>query len=104
MVENEIVNIMRQRFEDCVLYEAPDHTTKCVDMLNAYRKASENWFTKCKFSTQFDSSFSKFDCFLDGDLGAYANSKSAFMKQKHRMIWERRHGPVGSGMKNTEDE
>lgn len=23
----------------------------------------------------------------------------AFMKQKHRMIWERRHGPVGSGMK-----
>ena len=24
------------------------------------------------------------------------------MKQKHRMIWERRHGPVGSGMKDTD--
>lgn len=25
------------------------------------------------------------------------------MKQKHRMIWERRHGPVGSGMKKPAD-
>lgn len=24
------------------------------------------------------------------------------MKQKHRLVWERRHGPVGSGMKTTE--
>lgn len=36
---------------------------------------------------------------LDGDLGAYHNVKSAYMKQKHRLIWERRHGPVGSGKK-----
>jgi len=35
----------------------------------------------------------------DGDLGGYANAKTAYMKQKHRLIWERRHGPVGSGMK-----
>lgn len=24
------------------------------------------------------------------------------MKQKHRLVWERRHGPVGSGMKTEE--
>lgn len=22
-----------------------------------------------------------------------------FMKQKHRLAWERRHGPIGTGMK-----
>lgn len=32
-------------------------------------------------------------------MGIYTNVKNAYMKQKHRMIWERRHGPVGSGMK-----
>lgn len=26
------------------------------------------------------------------------------MKQKHRMIWERRHGPVGTGMKPKSEE
>lgn len=35
-----------------------------------------------------------------GDLGAYHNVRTAYMKQKHRMIWERRHGPVGSGTKD----
>lgn len=40
----------------------------------------------------------------DGDLGYYHNVQSAYMKQKHRMIWERRHGPVGCGMKQTEDK
>lgn len=40
--------------------------------------------------------------YIDGDLGAYGKARAAYMKQKHRMIWERRHGPVGTGMK-TED-
>lgn len=34
---------------------------------------------------------------LDGDLGGYGKSRDAYMKQKHRMIWERRYGPVGTG-------
>lgn len=42
--------------------------------------------------------------FSDGDLGAYHNVKTAYMKQKHRMIWERRHGPVGSGQKSNSEE
>ncbi len=27
------------------------------------------------------------------------DARTAYMKQKHKMIWERRHGKVGSGMK-----
>ncbi|XP_050101381.1 NADH dehydrogenase [ubiquinone] 1 beta subcomplex subunit 10 [Anopheles aquasalis] len=85
MVDNEILAILRQRFEDCVMYEQPDHVRKCKSFLDTYEKAAENWFIKY------------------GDLGGYANAKTAYMKQKHRMIWERRHGPVGSGMKTNED-
>lgn len=48
MVDNEILSILRQRFEDCVLYEAPDHMTKCKDLWETYNKGAENWFTKCK--------------------------------------------------------
>lgn len=40
--------------------------------------------------------------FLDGDLGATGKAREAYMKQKHRMIWERRHGKVGTGMKTEE--
>ncbi len=40
--------------------------------------------------------------FVDGDMGAALNAKDAYMKQKHRMIWERRHGPVGSGIQQQE--
>ena len=38
--------------------------------------------------------------FVDGDLGPTARARDVYMKQKHRMIWERRHGKVGSGMKS----
>lgn len=48
MVENEILSILRQRFEDCMLYEAPDHAVKCKDILANYENAAENWFVKCK--------------------------------------------------------
>lgn len=50
MVENEILNILRQRFEDCVLYEAPDHMVKCKPVYDTYEKAVENWFTKCELN------------------------------------------------------
>lgn len=40
------------------------------------------------------SIFTIFNFFIDGDLGAYADAKKAYMKQKHRMIWERRNGKL----------
>jgi NADH dehydrogenase (ubiquinone) 1 beta subcomplex subunit 10 len=103
MVDSEIVNILRKRFEDCVLYEAPDHLVRCQGVLDTYNKASEHWFTKCKLiNSHSKTSIDKYLSILDGDLGGYANAKSCYLKQKHRAIWERRHGPVGSGMKTNE--
>lgn len=55
MVENEILNILRQRFEDCVLYESPDHNTKCKGLLDQYNEASANWFTKCTQLSSYSS-------------------------------------------------
>ncbi|KDR22988.1 NADH dehydrogenase [ubiquinone] 1 beta subcomplex subunit 10 [Zootermopsis nevadensis] len=80
-VDNEILSILRRRFEDCVLYESPDHEVKCKHIWEQYNEGAENWFMKY------------------GDIGAYGRVQDAYMKQKHRMIWERRHGPVGTGMK-----
>lgn len=40
---------------------------------------------------------------LDGDLGFNPSAQDAYMKQKHRLIWERRYGKVGSGMTPKEE-
>ncbi|XP_056643209.1 NADH dehydrogenase [ubiquinone] 1 beta subcomplex subunit 10 [Diorhabda sublineata] len=80
LVDSDILSILRERYEDCALYEAPDHLEKCRPLFDQYQEATTNWFIKY------------------GDLGGYGDAKAAYMKQKHRMIWERRHGPVGSGM------
>ncbi|KAF2349788.1 NADH-ubiquinone oxidoreductase subunit 10 [Trinorchestia longiramus] len=80
-VDDEILAILRRRKEDCYMYEGPDSKNRCAQLVEDYENAAENWFIKY------------------GDLGYHRNAKRAYMKQKHRMIWERRHGPVGSGMK-----
>jgi NADH dehydrogenase (ubiquinone) 1 beta subcomplex subunit 10 len=48
-VDNEILSILRRRFEDCVLYESPDHKVKCQPLFDQYNEAAENWFIKCKY-------------------------------------------------------
>ncbi|XP_075231504.1 NADH dehydrogenase (ubiquinone) PDSW subunit [Lycorma delicatula] len=80
-VESKILFILRQRFEDCVLYEGPDAKEKCQPLHDIMKEAETNWFIKY------------------GDLGVIGKSKECYLKQKHRMIWERRHGTVGSGVK-----
>lgn len=37
--------------------------------------------------------------FIDGDLGTAITAERCYAKQLNRMLWERRHGPVGGGMK-----
>ncbi len=34
-----------------------------------------------------------------GEMPHWHRVEDAFMKQKHRLIWQRRHGEVGTGMK-----
>lgn len=45
-VDNEILNILRYRMDDCVREEYPDYE-KCFPLKEAYEVAAANWFTKC---------------------------------------------------------
>lgn len=47
LVDNEVLSILRQRFEDCMLYEGPDGERKCRSLYESYQRGAENWFTKC---------------------------------------------------------
>lgn len=47
-VDNEIMNILRNRFEECVAWETPDHQAKCRHLWDYFKRAEENWFSKCK--------------------------------------------------------
>lgn len=79
-VDDNILSILRKRYESCLVYYRFDKH-KCDEIKKMYFDAEEAWFIKY------------------GDLGFNKNVRKAYMKQKHRMVWERRHGPVGSGMK-----
>ncbi|GAB6032646.1 hypothetical protein CHUAL_011524 [Chamberlinius hualienensis] len=83
-VDVEIVNILRRRKEECRVYEYPDHREKCAQIYEDYEQAAENYFIKY------------------GDLGYHGNVVDAFMKQKHRLIWERRH-PKNNKEKQAEN-
>jgi len=78
-VEMNIVNILMRRKDHCYQYEGEyDKVQKCAPLMEEFRQAQDDFFIKY------------------GDLGYNINVARAFMKQKHRLIWERRHGPVGS--------
>ncbi|CAD5113018.1 DgyrCDS2220 [Dimorphilus gyrociliatus] len=88
-VDANILNILHERQLECEFYYGPytpDANEKCKHLREQWEVAAGNFFTKY------------------GDLGMTGSVVDAFMKQKHRMIWERRHGPVGSGMKQAEKE
>lgn len=85
-VDGEIMNILRQRRLECELYYGSDaYPNNCGQAKEDYTVNETNWYIKY------------------GELGAPGTVKDAYMKQKHRMIWERRHGPVGSGMKSQNE-
>jgi len=71
-VETMIVEILRNRFTECVFYHGHDEAKKCQPLLDEYNEYTTNWFIKY------------------GDLSMYNSCVEAYMKQKHRMIWERR--------------
>lgn len=82
-VDGQIVSILRQRAENCVQYhggQGVNALRECQPLWDTYGEAAGNYF--CKY----------------GDLGYDPSSKDVYMKQKHRLIWERRYGKVGSGM------
>ena len=105
LVEDEIVYLLRERMNDCFFYEkgtglahmqvspqplidlteGSNHV--CKPLYDTYEKAAKNYFIKY------------------GEISRYSGRvEEALMKQKHRMMWERRHGPIGTGMKPGYDE
>ena len=62
------------------LKEGSSHV--CKPIYDAYQNAAENYFIKYGEISHY-----------------YGRAEDALAKQKHRVMWERRHGPIGSGMK-----
>lgn len=47
MVDDEILSILRQRYEDCGWYYGDDKDKYCNDLYKTYQDASTAWFIKC---------------------------------------------------------
>ncbi|XP_063990726.1 NADH dehydrogenase [ubiquinone] 1 beta subcomplex subunit 10 [Diachasmimorpha longicaudata] len=80
LVDDEILNILRSRYEDCCMYNPEDREVACDHLYKIYEDAAAEWTAQ------------------HADLGPHPNVRDVLMKQKHRLIWERRHGEVGTGM------
>ncbi|KAG8199238.1 hypothetical protein JTE90_003665 [Oedothorax gibbosus] len=70
-VEGKIVDILNRRKLDCYRHEGHERHERCKEIFEQFEEANKNYFIKY------------------GDLGAYAHAKFAYMKQKHRMVYER---------------
>ncbi|KAH8858161.1 NADH dehydrogenase [ubiquinone] 1 beta subcomplex subunit 10 [Schistosoma japonicum] len=80
LVDMNIVRILRNSKNQCIQWHKYDHEDVnqfCGPLIADYENAAVNYYIKY------------------GELHHSANVTEVFMKQKHRMLWERRHGPVG---------
>lgn len=80
-VDLNIVRILRFRKVECVnWYGADDVKNKglCDRVIEDYEAAMTNYFIRY------------------GELSYYGTVVDALMKQKHRLLWQRRHGEVGA--------
>ncbi|CAD6184974.1 unnamed protein product [Caenorhabditis auriculariae] len=75
MVDGFILQVLRQRLDRCMLYNNPDHSP-CVKAIEDVEENELNFFIKY------------------GELGSEADVRDAYMKQKHRLVWERRHPEI----------
>ncbi|XP_065566527.1 NADH dehydrogenase [ubiquinone] 1 beta subcomplex subunit 10-like isoform X1 [Artemia franciscana] len=82
LVDQNICNILKNRFTECLRSEHPD-IGKCDKIKEDWQVAETNYFSKY------------------GEIGVRGTVIDAFMRKKHRMAWERRHGPIGTGMKES---
>jgi NADH dehydrogenase (ubiquinone) 1 beta subcomplex subunit 10 len=71
-VDSRILEILRNRMAECVYYHGMDEAQKCKPLRDEYEESLVNWFLKY------------------GDQSMYMSCVEAYMKQKHRMIWDRR--------------
>jgi NADH dehydrogenase (ubiquinone) 1 beta subcomplex subunit 10 len=69
------MRILQERIDRCIAYHTP-YLKPCGPVVEDYEEAELNWFIKYS------------------ELGSEANAVDVLMKQKHRMIWERRHPEI----------
>lgn len=102
--ENDVLNAKRKQFGRFFFIWIKVLTRKCTECwvdTNSFSNIaciSSRWMKSPSFTNSTDFRFT------DGDLGFYGTAVAAFMKQKHRLIWERRHGKIGSGRKDLSAE
>ena len=102
-VEGAMIVLLRNRFDDCVFYEkgtgqaawGEPRYGPAVDVGEGSEHICKKvWDTFDRASTNYWIKY--------GELGYQPRVEQAFAKQKHRLMWERRHGEIGSGMKSEE--
>ncbi|XP_060064152.1 NADH dehydrogenase [ubiquinone] 1 beta subcomplex subunit 10-like [Ylistrum balloti] len=71
-VDSDIVYILRKRYLRCALSDLYNRDTTCKEVKETFHKARDDWMIKY------------------GHLPVYYDVVNAYMKQKHRMVNERR--------------
>ncbi|XP_077980567.1 NADH dehydrogenase [ubiquinone] 1 beta subcomplex subunit 10-like [Glandiceps talaboti] len=84
-VDQEITKILRKRMEDCWVIEGESAIQKCKPVVEQYDREAGHYHTKY------------------GDLGAFGSARKCLMKQKHRMMEERRAQEVGNAKSDGDD-
>ncbi|CAK9290986.1 unnamed protein product [Gordionus sp. m RMFG-2023] len=88
-IDSAIINILRRRRDYCNFYFGREALHKCEKVIKDFDEAYMNYFVKY------------------GDLGQKITARYCFMKQKHRMIWERRNKKLlkdGSPLSTAEND
>lgn len=75
LVDQEIMTILNERMRRCIEYHY-DEPSYCIEAISDFDENELNYYIKY------------------GDLDMTADAVDCFMKQKHRMIWERRHPKI----------
>jgi len=53
MVDETILNILRQRMVECVMYYSEDRHFKCKKETDDFTTSETNYFAKCKYSDHY---------------------------------------------------
>lgn len=85
-VDSQILALLRNRVGMCLQYWDADHWWKCAKTYEDHLESDLNFFIKY------------------GELGTTADVVDSYMKQKHRLIWERRHPEIMAERKRRVEE
>ena len=107
-METQLINLLRERAEDCMYYETytakdvHDPSTKCGELKVIKRNTVlatdvriSTIYSIHKFHFQRDYEIAQANFYIKyGDMKFPVTAQNVLMKQKHRLIWERRNGPL----------